>query len=57
MAEHIDIAAAIIAGKSDEAERAMRDHVIGSGNTYLSTVFNKREEIRWIHQWKRFAAR
>lgn len=46
LAEHVAIATAIISGESDEAERAMRDHVMRSGNTYLSMVFNTREEMR-----------
>ena len=46
LAEHVAIATAIISGESDEGERAMRDHVIRSGNTYLSMVFDTREEIR-----------
>jgi DNA-binding GntR family transcriptional regulator len=44
--EHSDIAAAIISGDSDHAEKAMRDHVMRSGNSYLSRIFSKREEMR-----------
>ncbi|WP_178119191.1 GntR family transcriptional regulator [Agrobacterium rubi] len=39
--EHTHIAQAIIAGKSDRAERAMRDHVMRSGATYLKMIFDK----------------
>jgi DNA-binding GntR family transcriptional regulator len=46
LAEHSNIAAAIIAGQSDDAEKAMRDHVMRSGNSYLSMVFSMREEMR-----------
>ncbi len=41
LTEHTDIATAIISGQSDEAERAMRDHVVRSGDTYLSIIFKK----------------
>lgn len=45
LAEHVDIVAAIISGNSDQAERVMRDHVVRSGDTYLSIVFNRQGEI------------
>lgn len=46
LAEHIAIATAITSGRSDEAERAMRDHVVRSGNIYMKMVFNKQEGKR-----------
>ncbi|MEZ2128242.1 MULTISPECIES: GntR family transcriptional regulator [unclassified Sinorhizobium] len=45
LAEHSAIAAAIISGNSDKAERAMRDHVVRSGETYLNIIFKKKEDI------------
>lgn len=45
LAEHSAIAAAIISGNSDQAERTMRDHVVRSGETYLSIIFKKKEDI------------
>ncbi|ARO34280.1 hypothetical protein NXC14_PC00747 (plasmid) [Rhizobium sp. NXC14] len=39
--EHVSIAKAIIAGDADVAERVMRDHVVRSGETYLTMVFGK----------------
>ncbi len=43
--EHVAIADAIAAGDADRAERTMRDHVVRSGDTYLSIVFKKQGEI------------
>jgi DNA-binding GntR family transcriptional regulator len=37
--EHETIGSAIIAGDIERAERAMRDHVLRSGDIYLATVF------------------
>ncbi|WP_210363239.1 GntR family transcriptional regulator (plasmid) [Rhizobium sp. T1470] len=45
LSEHAAIAAAIICGNSDKAERVMRDHVVRSGETYLKIVFEKNEDI------------
>ncbi|OWV97321.1 GntR family transcriptional regulator [Rhizobium sp. R72] len=45
LAEHTAIAAAIVSNDSDRAERMMRDHVVRSGETYLSIVFRKKEDI------------
>ncbi|MEK1893721.1 MAG: GntR family transcriptional regulator [Rhizobium sp.] len=45
LSEHAAIAAAIISGNSDKAERVMRDHVVRSGETYLKIVFEKNEDI------------
>lgn len=39
--EHVAIAEAIAAGDADRAERTMRDHVVRSGDTYLSIIFKK----------------
>lgn len=43
--EHVAIAEAIAAGDADKAERTMRDHVVRSGDTYLSIVFKKKGEV------------
>ncbi len=43
--EHVAIADAIAAGDADGAERTMRDHVVRSGDTYLSIIFKKEGEI------------
>ncbi|MGP4689254.1 GntR family transcriptional regulator [Agrobacterium pusense] len=43
--EHVAIAEAIVAGDADRAERTMRDHVVRSGDTYLSIIFKKEGEI------------
>ena len=43
LVEHVVIGAAMNSGQSDEAERAMRDHVARSGNTYLKMVSIKQE--------------
>lgn len=42
--EHLAIAQAIAAGDADTAERAMRNHVVRSGDTYLGIVFKKKGE-------------
>lgn len=42
--EHVAIAEAIASGDADKAERTMRDHVVRSGDTYLSIVFGKQQE-------------
>ncbi|MBP1849297.1 GntR family transcriptional regulator [Rhizobium halophytocola] len=44
LAEHRAIAEAIVARNSDGAERCMRDHVVRSGDIYLSIVFGNKEE-------------
>jgi DNA-binding GntR family transcriptional regulator len=41
--EHAAIAAAIVEGDVDGAEKQMRDHVVRSGETYLSIVFGNKE--------------
>ena len=41
--EHASIADAIVAGDADLAERLMRNHVVRSGETYLSIVFGKQK--------------
>ena len=43
--EHVAIAEAISAADADRAERTMRDHVVRSGDTYLSIIFKKEGEI------------
>ncbi|PSH65366.1 GntR family transcriptional regulator [Phyllobacterium sophorae] len=43
--EHSAIAAAIISGDTDTSERAMRDHVVRSGETYLKIVFKNKREV------------
>lgn len=43
--EHTAIAAAIIDGDAEGAEKQMRDHVVRSGETYLSIVFGKKKDI------------
>jgi DNA-binding GntR family transcriptional regulator len=43
--EHMAIAAAIVAGDADHAERQMRNHVVRSGETYLNIVFGKKKDI------------
>ena len=43
--EHSAIAAAIISGDTDTSERAMRDHVVRSGETYLKIVFKNKKEV------------
>jgi DNA-binding GntR family transcriptional regulator len=40
--EHRSIAQAIIGGETERAEKAMRDHVMRSGATYLKMVFDKK---------------
>ncbi|EJJ25227.1 transcriptional regulator [Rhizobium sp. CF142] len=45
LAEHTAIAVAIVSNDSDKAERVMRDHVVRSGETYLTIVFRKKEDI------------
>lgn len=44
--EHSSIADAIIDGDAERAERHMRNHVVRSGETYLSIVFGKKEDIQ-----------
>lgn len=44
--EHSAIAAAIADGDAERAEKQMRDHVVRSGETYLSIVFGKKEDIQ-----------
>ncbi|MCO5731335.1 GntR family transcriptional regulator [Rhizobium sp. SSA_523] len=44
LGEHRDIAQAIVEKNADRAERCMRDHVVRSGDIYLSIVFGKKEE-------------
>ncbi|WP_348642306.1 FCD domain-containing protein [Rhizobium tropici] len=39
--EHAGIAEAIVTGDADLAARLMRNHVLRSGETYLSIVFGK----------------
>ncbi|MDK1494335.1 GntR family transcriptional regulator [Sinorhizobium sp. 7-81] len=41
--EHTAIATAIVAGDVEGAEKQMRDHVVRSGETYLSIVFGSKE--------------
>lgn len=43
--EHSAIAEAIIAGDAERAEKQMRDHVVRSGETYLSIVFGNKKDI------------
>lgn len=43
--EHSAIAAAIIDGDAERAEKQMRDHVVRSGETYLSIVFGNKEDV------------
>lgn len=43
LAEHGRIADAIVAGDSEVAERAMRDHVVRSGEHYLALVFSREQ--------------
>lgn len=45
LAEHTAIASAIVGGDVDAAEKQMRDHVVRSGDTYLSIVFGNTGEI------------
>ncbi|KAA3509647.1 GntR family transcriptional regulator [Agrobacterium rosae] len=42
--EHVTIADAIVAGDAGRAERSMRDHVVRSGQTYLSIVFGNQKD-------------
>ncbi|EHS49027.1 transcriptional regulator, GntR family [Rhizobium sp. PDO1-076] len=44
--EHSAIAAAIIDGDAERAEKQMRDHVVRSGDTYLSIVFGNKEDAQ-----------
>ncbi|MCY1223335.1 FCD domain protein [compost metagenome] len=41
--EHSAIAMAIVSGDVEGAEKQMRDHVVRSGETYLSIVFGNKE--------------
>ncbi|AYG69733.1 MULTISPECIES: GntR family transcriptional regulator [unclassified Rhizobium] len=45
LSEHASIAEAIVTGDADLAERLMRNHVVRSGETYLSIVFGKQKNI------------
>lgn len=44
--EHSAIAAAIIDGDAERAEKQMRDHVVRSGDTYLAIVFGNKEDAQ-----------
>jgi DNA-binding GntR family transcriptional regulator len=43
--EHTAIAKAIVTGDADLAERQMRNHVVRSGETYLTIVFGNKKDI------------